>query len=334
MNKHSHKIIKPENDLGLGNKVADHGPTRFINKDGSFNITRSGIPYLRLQNIYHDLITMSWLRFSAVALGYYLVVNTLFTCMYLLTGVHHLAGVEAYTLSDKFYEAFFFSAQTLTTVGYGRVSPEGLPANIIAALESLIGVLAFAIATGICYGRFAKPNARIQFSKNILIAPYQDITALQFKICNIRDNQLIEIEVMVTYSYLTNANGKFIRKYVSLPLERDKVNFFPLPWVLVHPINEESPLWGVDAQTLTTLDAEVMVLIKAFDDTFAQNVHVRSSYKHDEFVFGGKFKINFDKVTQGKMLIELDKIDDYDIVPLASTLPLPEEELATENNTL
>lgn len=319
-----HKIIKPENDLGLGNKVAEKGPVRFVNKDGSFNIVRRGLNNLWQKNLYHDLITMSWIKFSLVALVYYMVMNTFFTILYLITGTHHLAGVEAYTFSEKFYEAFFFSAQTLTTVGYGRISPEGLPANIIAALESLIGVLAFAIATGICYGRFAKPDAKIQFSKNMLISPYQDMTSLQFKICNIRDNQLIEIEVMVTYSFLKNENGRLIRKYVSLPLERDKVNFFPLPWVIVHPINEDSPLWGIDAEAFETMDAEFMVLIKAFDDTFAQNVHVRSSYKHHEIVFGAKFNINFDKTENGKVILELDKIDDYSIVPLASNIPEPE----------
>lgn len=332
MKSFTRKIHQPENDLGLGNKVTNEGPNRFINKDGSFNITRKGLNNLKTLNIYHELITMSWLKFSFIALVYYLIMNIIFTTMYLITGVHHLSGVVANTFSERFYEAFFFSAQTLTTVGYGRISPEGLPANIIAALESLIGVLAFAIATGICYGRFAKPNAKIQFSKNIIIAPYQDITSLQFKICNLRDNQLIDIEVMVTYSYLTNVNGKVLRKYVSLPLERNKVNFFPLPWVLVHPINEDSPIWGVDAQTLTTIDAEFMVLIKAFDDTFAQNVHVRSSYKHHEIVYGGRFKTNYDNVANGKIVIELNKIDAYEIVPLASNIPEPELEEVVENS--
>lgn len=315
-----HEIIKPENDLGLGNKVADKGPNRFINKDGSFNIIRKGLPNLRITNIYHELITMSWLKFSVITLITYLSVNTIFTILFLIAGVHHLTGHDAVNFSEKFYEAFFFSAQTLTTVGYGRISPEGLPANIIASLESLVGVLAFAIATGICYGRFSKPNAKIQFSKNMLIAPYQDITSLQFKICNIRNNQLIEIEIAVTYSYLTNINGKLIRKYIQLPLERDKVNFFPLPWVVVHPINEDSPIWGLDNNALTAIDAEFMILIKAFDDTFAQNVHVRYSYKHDEIILGAKFKTNFDNIENGKIVIELDKINEYESMPLMSNI--------------
>jgi inward rectifier potassium channel len=307
-----HLLTKPEADLGFGNKTTQESPERFINKDGSFNIVRKGVQHYRLINIYSNLIAMSWFKFGIIVILYYTNVNLFFTFLYLLVGVHHLSGIEGNSFIDKFLDAFFFSAQTLTTVGYGRISPEGLPANIVASLEALLGVLVLAIATGVCYGRFAKPNARIAFSKNMIIAPYQDVTALEFKIANLRNNQLIDVEVILNYSYLeTNKEGNRIRKYKTLELERSSVNFFPLSWTIVHPINEDSPLWEVSEGELAYLDAEFMILIKAVDDTFAQQVHVRSSYKFNEIIFNAKFNSIFDKVENGQIILELDRIDEF-----------------------
>lgn len=316
-----HLLTKPEIDLGFGNKANEESPERFINKDGSFNIIRKGVQNYRLINIYSNLIAMSWFKFTIFVILYYTTVNIFFTILYLLAGVHHLSGIEGDSFGEKFLDAFFFSAQTLTTVGYGRISPEGLPANIIASLEALLGVLVLAIATGVCYGRFAKPNARIAFSKNMIIAPYQNVTSLQFKIANLRTNQLIDVEVIVNYSYLEmNANGQKIRKYKTLDLERNSVHFFPLSWTIVHPINEDSPLWEATEEQLAYLDAEFMILIKALDDTFSQQVHVRSSYKYNEIVFNAKFNSIFDKVENGKIVLELDKINDYKKVVLNDSI--------------
>jgi len=309
-----HHIKKPEKDLGLGNLVEKDAPERFINKDGSFNIKKIGTSTFSFTNIYHDLITMSWIKFIFIVLLYYISVNTFFTLLYLMVGVHHLSGITGETLFDRFLDAFFFSAQTLTTVGYGRVSPEGLPANIVATLEALLGVIIIAIATGVCYGRFSLPNAKIIFSKNAIIAPYQDVTAFEFKLANERNNQLIDVEVQLTFSYLEIKNQKKVRKYVNLELERNKVNFFPLTWTIVHAINEESPLWELTSNDLQMKDAEFMILFKGFDDTFSQQVQVRSSYKYDEVVFNARFFSIFDNVENGKIVLDLSRIDEYTLL--------------------
>jgi inward rectifier potassium channel len=219
----------------------------------------------------------------------------------MLIGVEHLQGVIGETFWEKFWEAFFFSSQTITTVGYGRISPVGVLASSVAALESMIGLLAFAVATGLLYGRFSRPTAELVYSKKSLIAPYQDKTAWMFRIANARDNQLIEVEVQVVLSRIEPVEGgKAARRFYSLKLERSKVSFLSLSWTIVHPIDDESPLKGVTPEEFRESDTEFLVLIKAFDDTFSQTVHTRSSYNFDEVTWGAKFKPMFREDDGGK----------------------------------
>jgi inward rectifier potassium channel len=219
-------------------------------------------------------------------------------------------------------DAFFFSSQTLTTVGYGRIAPVGFWTSSVAAVESLLGLLIFALATSLLYGRFSKPVAHILYSDKAIIAPYLDVTGFMFRIVNERANQLIDLQVEVAMSILEKQpNGKDARRYYGLTLERNKVNFFPTNWTIVHPITQESPMFGINKDELLNRSVEFLILIKATEDTFNQIVHSRISYHANEIVYGAKFSSMLaDSSTSGLTNLDLTKLSDIQEVTLVSEL--------------
>jgi inward rectifier potassium channel len=225
-------------DLGFGTKI-NESYARLVNKDGSFNVERRHEGFWNRLNVYHRLITMDWIPFLAWVFVFYFLINVFFACLYILAGPSHLRGLNDLSMGGTFWGAFFFSAQTVTTVGYGHMAPDGFMTSSIAAVESLLGLLLFALATGLVYGRFSRPVAHIRFTRKAVFAPYLDINAWMFRIIHERANQLIDVEVEVSLSRLeTKVDGTRTRRYYSLPLERKKVSFFPNNWTLVHPIRK------------------------------------------------------------------------------------------------
>ncbi len=284
---------------------------RTINADGSFNVKRTGLRW-RDANPYLMLIDTTWPRFLlVVALGF-LVINITFASLYLLIGVQSLKGLE----SDmgSFANAFFFSVHTLTTVGYGNVYPEGPWANTISSLEAATGLMVFAIATGLLYGRFSRPSARIVYSKKAIVAPYQDGTSLQFRVANARSNTLMNMEARVLLMTVDMKDGELKRNFIDLSLERPRIYFFALTWTIVHPIDESSPLFGKSREELANLSGELLILIQGFDDTFSQVVHSRYSYRHDEIIWGAKFNPAFKVDTNGDLIVQVDRIDEMRMV--------------------
>jgi inward rectifier potassium channel len=284
---------------------------RTINADGTFNVRREGLRW-RDANPYLMLIDTTWPRFLLVVAAGFLIVNVIFASLYLLIGVEHLKGLE----SDmgSFANAFFFSFHTLTTVGYGNVYPEGTWANVISSLEAATGLMVFAMATGLLYGRFSRPSARIVYSKNVIIAPYQEGTSLQFRVTNARSNVLMNMDAHVLLMTVESSDGQLKRSFVDLPLERQRVYFFPLTWTIVHPIDSDSPLFGKTGEDLAKLSAELLILIQGFDDTFSQVVHSRYSYRHDEMIWGAKFIPAFKVDPKGDLVVELDRIDELKLI--------------------
>ena len=281
---------------------------RAINKDGSFNVHRRGTTW-RDVNGYLYLINMPWPGFFACILLGYFVVNTLFALVYYALGPDQLqGGTDATTSMAHFLNSFFFSAHTLTTVGYGSISPKGTAANVVAAFEAMTGLMGFALATGLLYGRVSRPSARIGYSETMVIAPYVEGTSLQFRVVNKRANTLMELEAKVMLMTVEGEPGKRKRDYRVLKLERHNVYFFPLTWTIVHPIDEHSPLHGKTAADLHRLQAEILILIKGFDDTFSQTVHSRYSYRYDEIVWGARFAPAFDVDAAGDIVLEVDKV--------------------------
>jgi inward rectifier potassium channel len=301
-------------DLGFGTKLTD-AQTRLVNQDGTFNLVRVNASLWDRLNIYNRLITMGWLPFFSWLLGYYLTANTLFAGIYMLAGAENLVGVDDKVLNGPFWKCFFFSSQTLTTVGYGHISPNNFLTSSIAAFESMLGLLAFALATGLLYGRFSRPVAHVRFSKTSVFAPYLDVNAWMFRIINTRANQLINLEIIATMSRLEpKADGTLARKYYALNLERNKVAFFPANWTLVHPITDKSPFYGCTPEDLEKSDTEVLISFQALDDTFVQSVHTRFSYRYDEIRWGHKFRPMFNENQQTQL--DLDKLDETEEVEL------------------
>jgi inward rectifier potassium channel len=297
------KKFTSNNDTGFGASISNQAK-RLINKDGSYNVTRTGVDFFEQFNPYHDLIAFSWTKFNLLVLATYLVMNLVFTIIYYAIGVEHLGGMIAVTPFEKFMEAFFFSCQTFSTVGYGRVNPQGYLTSAIASLESLIGLMSFALATGLIYGRFARPNIKLLSSKNAIIAPYKDGKALMFRIVNSRKNPLIELEVTLMASFFTPENPSV--QFVPLKLERNAITSLALSWTIVHPIDEESPLYNLAQTDFEEIDLQFLFFIKAFDESYSQTVHTRLGYTNKDIAWNKKFVPMYKRSNDGSTtLLEL-----------------------------
>ncbi|MES2558888.1 MAG: ion channel [Bacteroidota bacterium] len=306
--------FKNTNDTGFGTQASSQGE-RLVNKDGSYNVKRVGLPFWNRINHFHDLITMKWWKFFLFVILFYTTINLLFAGLYLTVGMEEIEGDRGLTEWEHFWDAFFFSSQTMTTVGYGRTSPIGFLANLVAAAECLVGLMSFAILTGVLYGRFSRPQAKIIYSKNALIAPFKDGTAVMFRIANGRPNQLIECEAQLMMSYVDIETN--IRRFIQLPLEIQKVSALALSWTIVHPIDENSPMNGVSPNELAGMDCEFVCLIKAFDETYAQTVHSRHSYPSEDVVWGAKFEMMYHRDNNGKAtVLDLEKVGRFYESPL------------------
>ena len=276
-------------DLGFGSIVSRESRQRLLNRDGSFNVERRGLGFWRSFSLYHVLLTMSWSRFFLIFVGWYFVANAVFAAAYLACGPDALAGSTLGLENHAFLRAFFFSVETLSTIGYGNVAPVGVAANMVMTLEALTGLMGFAVVTGFLFARFSRPTARILFSRHAVVAPYRGISALEFRVANARTNELIEISAKVMLSRFEVADGVRTRRYYPLALERENVVFLPLTWTVVHPIDEASPLHGETAESLRDSQSEILVLLKAFDEIFSTIVQTRTSYASDEIAWGARF---------------------------------------------
>jgi inward rectifier potassium channel len=256
---------------------------------------------------------MSWPRFFVLVAAGYFAANLVFALAYLACGPDALDGAQATTLVGRFEEAFFFSVQTLATIGYGRVSPNGRIPNLLVAVEALVGLMGFALATGLLFARFSRPTARIVFSERAVVAPFRGGTALMFRIANERSNQLTEVSATVSLSRFEETPAGRVRRFHELRLDRATVVFLPLHWVVVHPIDEQSPLFGVSAEAFRASEAEILILVSGMDETFSQTVHARSSYRAEEVAWGARFADMFLRTDKGLVGVDMRRL--HDIVP-------------------
>ncbi|MGH9667127.1 MAG: ion channel [Bryobacteraceae bacterium] len=314
---------KPTFDPGLTQQFTGN-LRRAINKDGSFNVRRHGTTWRDIHPYLH-MLNMRWPLFFAVIFAVYLLVNTLFALVYFELGPNQLQGADAPTPFSHFLNSFFFSAHTLTTVGYGSISPKGDAANFVAAFEAMVGLMGFALATGMLYGRVSRPSARIGFSAKMLVAPYQDGTALQFRVVNLRANNIMELTARVMLMTVEGPTGLKKRRYTVLELERRSVYFFPLTWTIVHPIDQDSPLRGKTHEDLEGLQAELLILISGYDDTFSQTVHARYSYRYDEIAWRARFSPAFHIDDAGDMVLEVGDVGAFDLVEVEPLESAPRE---------
>jgi inward rectifier potassium channel len=304
-------------DLGFGAVVTRESRERLLNRDGTFNVRREGLKYWESLSLYHYFLTISWPKFMTYVVGSYIAANTLFAFGYLACGDGALTGFDKAFTFGRFGIAFFFSVETIATIGYGNIVPLTLAANVLMTIESLVGIVSFAIVAGIVFARFARPMAEIVFSRSAVIGPYRDVKAFMFRIVNQRRSELVDVKANVILARRKKGGSDLDREFISLKLERPGVAFFPLAWTVVHPIDQSSPLWDYDEQDLRECDVEFLVMLNGFDETFSQNVHTRSSYKSSEVVWGARFRTVFNPPRpDGTISIDVRKLHEIEPAPL------------------
>lgn len=304
---------KTSTSTGFGTNPGNYGG-RFINKDGTANIEKRGMNFITRTSWFHTMQGMSTWKFIGILFLFYAGINFVFATLYYAIGIEYLDGIEAVSNSEwiKFGKAYFFSAQTFTTVGYGHISPNGFLTSALAATEALTGLLSFAIATGLFYGRFSRPRAFLKFSHNAVVAPYKEGKGFMVRMVPFKNTNLIDAEARMTLGMSVEEKGKMVNKFYQLDLELHKINALTLSWTLVHPITEDSPFYGFTDEDFKNTEGEVIVYLKAFDDVFSSTVSTGTSYTFNEIVYGAKFDIMYEENDDNtKTILHLDKIDSY-----------------------
>ncbi|MFP5042455.1 ion channel [Parasediminibacterium sp. JCM 36343] len=310
------KKAKAENETGLGTNSGSNGG-RFFNKDGTPNQEMRGVPFLERFNLYHALLSLPTWKFLFITCLSFVAINLIFAGIYLVIGISHLNGMVASNGAEKFGEAFFFSAQTFTTVGYGRINPVGFAASFVAALEALIGLMSFALITGLLYGRFARPKSYINYSKNALFVPFRGGVAFMIRMVPYTKNFLVNVEARMTLSMQVLEDGIQKNKFFNLALDISRANTLISNWTLVHIINEESPLYHLTKDDIDNAKAEILIFIQGFDESFSNTVISRSSYTYEEFVYGARFtQMYHPNPEKTGTILYINKLNDFELVQL------------------
>lgn len=309
-------LSKNVNDTGFSNISSTEG-RRLVNRDGSTNLKKTGMPFWKRRSTYHVLIGMSWVEFLLTGFIFYVAINSFFALLYLGAGIENIRGYEGSTDSyfNNFLQCFFLSSQTLTTVGYGHLSPSGEMTNLIASVESFCGLLVFAMFTGLLYGRFSHPRAYLSFSDNVLVTPHKGYNALMTRIATYKNNHLTDVEAQLTLAMHVEENGVERTRFYRLDLELSKITSLALSWTIVHIIDDKSPLFDMSYDDFKNANIELMYHIKGFDENFSNFVQQRTSYTVEEVIYGAKFRPMFHQSEDGsKTILELDKINDHEML--------------------
>ncbi len=312
---------KAKTEIETGLSANNQNGGRFFNKNGNPSVEVKGISLFERLNIYHTLLSMNRWKFLFSIIAFFVGINLLFALLYLLIGVEHLAGMNTNSTTEKIGEAFFFSAQTFTTVGYGRISPVGFITSFVASLEALTGLMSFALVTGLLYGRFARPRSYIKYSTHALFAPFKGGNALMFRFAPYTHNILMNVEVKVTAAMKIEEDGVLKTKFLNVPLDISKAITLSLNWTIVHPINDDSPFYGLTKEDIANAQTELLIFVQGFDESFSNTVISRSSYTYAEFIYGAKFVPMF-KPNANNTATELymQKLDTYELVDLPVAL--------------
>jgi inward rectifier potassium channel len=296
----------------MAEKPAMQSRYRSLNRNGRFNVQAVGLHGVWLTDLYHSLLTLPWTSFMGLVLMGYFALNLFFAEAYLLCGPNALQGM-ALASGSRFEHAFFFSVQTIATIGYGGITPNSLSANILVTVESLIGMLSLALVTGLFYARFARPSSRIAFSHWAVIQTHDKVPSLMFRMVNRRRNQLVEahVDVILLRDEKTE-EGETFRNFHDLKLERAHSAVLPVSWTVVHPIDQDSPLYGLTNEDMIRQSAEIIVSLSGVDETFSQSVFSRYSYVPDEILWNYRFKDMLQRSPGGSLRVYVERIHDVE----------------------
>ena len=275
---------------------------------GSQRVPYIGLPRNAWRDGYHVLLTMPTSAFIAVLAAAFLTINGLFALLYMTD-----EGGITNARPGSFEDAFFFSVQTLGTLGYGVLAPKSLIANLIATLETFVGLFNLAIATGLLFARISRPTARIMFSRRAVVTPFDGVPTLMFRAANQRRNLVIEADVSVTLVHdVITREGALLRRFDELSVLRSRSPMFFLTWQVMHPIGENSPLYGETTQSLIDKHAEILVVMKGIDETFVSTIHARTSYTPDEIAWHAKLADIFTTDERGVRAIDFRRFHEID----------------------
>ena len=283
---------------------------RLLNRLGLLNIVRRGTSYSYWSDPYHLLLTLPWPGFLTLFVTMYLTANAIFAVAYLVGG-----DCIENAQYGSFVDAFFFSVQTMATIGYGGMSPRTLYANIMVTAEALTGMLGVALVTGLAFSRFSMPTAKVLFSHVAVITPFNDMPTLMFRTANERHNLIVEAQIQVTLVRSeVNMEGYFMRREYDLKLVRNQTAIFALAWMVMHTIDENSPLYGETPETLAEAEVEIVVTLTGLDETVSQFIHARHSFVMREILWNVKFADTLSKTSDGQFAIDYTHF--HDVIPL------------------
>jgi inward rectifier potassium channel len=272
-----------------------------------------GLEDSRLSDLYHFLLTESWPTLLAGIVLIFVAINSVFAIIYMID-----RGVENARLGS-FGDAFFFSVQTMATIGYGKMSPDTIIANIMVSVEALIGLIGLAMVTGLVFAKFSRPTARVRFSRVAIVSNRDGIPSLQFRMANMRANRIVDVSARVVFARQERTlEGEEMRRFYDLKLQRDRNSIFIYSWTAIHPITEESPINGVTKEAMEAARAEIIVSVTGLDETFAQTVHARYSYRARDLLWGRRFVDILERGPDGVLSIDYTHFDD--VIPSTDTL--------------
>lgn len=300
--------MRKTKDPGFGYS-SEKNAKRVINDKGESTIIHDNKKF-SFHDTYSYLIQISWRKFFLLVFISYTLLNIFFGIIYTLIGIEEITTLSGDLFKD-FLNGFFFSAQTVTTVGYGGISPHGLWANIVSSFEALIGLMSFSFITGLLYGRFSKPKASIRFSENIIIRDFNQGKALMFRLMNNRTSIMIDPKISLTMA-VTKYDGNVLleKEFYELSLEMDKIKYLATTWTIVHEIKEGSPLFGLNDEEIKELDIEWYILIQYHEDSFSQRVYQIHSYTDEELKFNLKFEPSASYDKYGFVVLDHDKLSE------------------------
>jgi inward rectifier potassium channel len=296
---------------------APRAAARLVQREPSDRVVAIGLPNPWLGDFYHHLLTLPWWAFL-VGLGVvYLSLNVLFAELYLLGD-----GAIANARPGFFADAFFFSVETISTIGYGQMSPATLYGNIVMTVEAMFGLTLLAVSAGVVLARFTRPTARVVFSKVAVVTPYNAVPTLSFRLANERRNQILEAQVSVTLVRdERTAEGEWMRRFYDLQLGRQRSPIFAMTFTVMHAIDPTSPLSNATASSLATEAVEIVVTVTGLDETMSQPVHARTSYLAHEVLWGRRFADVFTRTKDGRLAIDYRRF--HDTEPLQPPVPTP-----------
>jgi inward rectifier potassium channel len=283
------------------NKIFRPGPyAKVLNHNGRLELDDNRAWYAYLHDPYHLMLTINWLGFILIVSTVYILINVLFAILYLL-GDDCLVGAKP----GSFADAFFFSVQTLASIGYGVISPKTPYANFVVTLEAITSLLTIAMVTGLAFARFTKPKARVIFSDVAVISPFNNIQALMFRAANERRNLILEAQIRVDISIdQVTQEGEFSRRFYELPLSRHRTSSFNLAWTVRHLIDEASPLYGLTPELMAAGHAAIIVSLVGIDETVGYTINARKTYSAHEILWNHRFVDMFSIAPDGSRYLD------------------------------